>query len=386
MANIEHEVENSQWFKHFLTACDEVYLVGGAVRDFFHANGDRSKDLDFVVEGLTLEEIVHLLSSFGTAKLNKSGEDFDLVLFVDDEEGMSFDISVPRGDSIEADLKERDFSLNAMAWDCKNSVLIDPLNGLQDLKDGILKHCNVETFVKDPIRILRGINIKSRKNFVIEYDETLALMNISANKLMNCSIERITGEFEKWILLGDINNGMGTFLLLGLDEILFQTSLDYVEIDSNLGLVETFIKWFKGSGKLDQLPRVLDFLKVAKSDIRNVEGFIRLLDIEVTMKSPYENRLIVLEAVQILRDKDIMRRCFIDFLSVTTQYFLEHTVNFYPITINEVDISGTTLMEMGIVGKEIGDTKKLLLDKILTQELYNDNETLIEFLNTSKTK
>ncbi|MGR8949092.1 MAG: multifunctional CCA addition/repair protein [Gammaproteobacteria bacterium] len=173
----------------------ETYLVGGAVRDALL--GLTVKDRDWVVVGASPEE----LESLGYRRVGKS---FPVFLHPQTNEeyalarterktgpgysGFSFDTS--SSVTLEEDLKRRDLTINAIAQD-ERGALIDPFNGRQDLKAGILRHVS-DAFVEDPLRVLRICRFAARFGFSIA-PETQSLMReiVASGELEELSAERI---------------------------------------------------------------------------------------------------------------------------------------------------------------------------------------------------
>jgi len=169
-----------------------VYLVGGAVRDALL--GRASHDLDFAVEsdavGLArsvadaLEGDFYLLDAErGTARVILESAVLDFACF--------------RGEELLADLRDRDFSINAMALPAASSdveALIDPLGGQNDLAAGLIRATGPAAIHQDPIRGLRAVRQAAELNLRIT-PETLGLIHAAADELPAVSMERVRDEF-----------------------------------------------------------------------------------------------------------------------------------------------------------------------------------------------
>lgn len=97
------------------------------------------------------------------------------------------------------DLERRDFTVNAIAKD-KNGTLIDPFNGIQDIKDKVLRTpLSIEkSFNDDPLRILRAIRFMITKGFLLNGDMYTAISTFDyKNKMKVVSEERIREELYK---------------------------------------------------------------------------------------------------------------------------------------------------------------------------------------------
>jgi putative nucleotidyltransferase with HDIG domain len=165
-----------------------VYVVGGTVRDALMDRAD-TKDYDLVAAGIPAKKLASYLGRFGT--LNLVGRNFGVYKFL--PTGWDFknpmDIALPRREyalgtggyrdfevqsdpalPIEADLARRDFTWNAMAYDIRNKILIDPWEGAADIKKGLVRTVGdpAERLKEDYSRLLRAIRFAARFNFEIE--------------------------------------------------------------------------------------------------------------------------------------------------------------------------------------------------------------------------
>ncbi|ATW01865.1 multifunctional CCA tRNA nucleotidyl transferase/2'3'-cyclic phosphodiesterase/2'nucleotidase/phosphatase [Candidatus Legionella polyplacis] len=182
----------------------KVYLVGGAVRD--KLLGYPVKERDWVVVGATKE----LLKQKGYRCIGKSFPVF-LHPITSEEYALArteykyapgyygFKCDFNPNISLEEDLKRRDLTINAMAIN-SDGVLIDPYNGINDLKKKILRHVS-SAFIEDPIRVLRIARFKARYHhlgFKIA-NETKNLMYkiVKLGELKYITIERIWQEWHR---------------------------------------------------------------------------------------------------------------------------------------------------------------------------------------------
>ena len=103
--------------------------------------------------------------------------------------------------NIEEDLKRRDFTMNAIAYEPDKGQLIDLYNGQKDIKDKIIRAVGnpEERFSEDALRIVRGVRLATELGFEIETETKEAIIKTS-NKLANISIERIRDEFVRIVM------------------------------------------------------------------------------------------------------------------------------------------------------------------------------------------
>lgn len=236
---------SQNWIQSLLQRM-EVYVVGGCVRDTIL--NKQVKDIDILVEEDSLDLIKSILKNYG--KIDIVGESFSILKFkpYHGYEGEIYDISIPRTDrkigkghkgfevitgvSILEDLKRRDFTINSIAINVRNNKIIDPFNGIEDLKKGLLRATDKTAFIEDPLRILRGIQFAARFSLNIE-TETLKLMKSNAHLIHDISGERILDEFNK--ILNKGGNTKIAFQLIhksGLDQALFGVSFKNINFDS----------------------------------------------------------------------------------------------------------------------------------------------------------
>lgn len=205
------ELSRQQWIRDLLQHT-EIYVVGGCVRDTLMSRP--IKDIDLLIEGKSLEFVKNMLRKYG--RVDIVGESFSVLKFRPiGHTGEDYDIAVPRMDrkigkghkgfetisgvSLLEDLKRRDFTINSIAIDIKTGKIIDPFDGIEDLKKKLLRATNKEAFVEDPLRILRGIQFAARFKFIIE-PHTLNLMKSNVHLIHEIPGERILDEFNKILL------------------------------------------------------------------------------------------------------------------------------------------------------------------------------------------
>lgn len=187
-------------------------LIGGCVRDIILNN--ISKDFDIEVFGLQSQEVEKIVKLFG--KVAKVGKSFGVLKLILSNK-IEIDISLPRKDSkisaghkgfdvntdpymsFEKAASRRDFTINSIGFDPLTNKFYDPLNGIEDIKNKILKVTNPKTFIEDPLRILRAIQFVARFELEVE-PETKKIIQKMLPYLKELSKERILEEWKKLLL------------------------------------------------------------------------------------------------------------------------------------------------------------------------------------------
>ena len=167
----------------------EIYLVGGAVRDALLNRV--SHDLDFAVPKNAIAAARRAASAL-KADFYVLDESFDTArVIVSAKNGVRdiLDFAAFRGSDLESDLRGRDFTINAIAFDLCKQTILDPLNGAADLRARIVRACSETSLHDDPIRILRAVRQAAAFGFKIEL-ETRKAMKQAASLLPNISPER----------------------------------------------------------------------------------------------------------------------------------------------------------------------------------------------------
>jgi tRNA nucleotidyltransferase/poly(A) polymerase len=174
----------------------EVYLVGGAVRDMLLNRV--SSDLDFALPSKGIASARKVANALNADFMALDDErDTGRVIFTNDDGSRTFlDFATYRGTTLEEDIRARDFTLNAIAFDLHKQTIIDPLDGTSDLRAKLIRACSSTSIADDPIRILRAIRQAAKYEFKIELD-TRKAMRESASLLPNVSPERQRDELFK---------------------------------------------------------------------------------------------------------------------------------------------------------------------------------------------
>ncbi|HEX3785270.1 MAG TPA: CCA tRNA nucleotidyltransferase [Pseudonocardiaceae bacterium] len=228
----------------FRAAGHELYLVGGSVRD---ALLDRhSNDLDFTT-GARPEQILAVLSgwadaiwdtgiAFGTVGARKGEHICEITTFrADSYDRVSRNPQVTFGDSIEADLLRRDFTVNAMAVEVTTNTFVDPYGGRAALRDRSLDTPATpqESFADDPLRMLRAARFASQLGFE-PAARVVAAMTDMAEQIERITRERVQAELSKLIIGAHPRRGIELLVDTGLaDRFLPEVPAMRLEIDEH---------------------------------------------------------------------------------------------------------------------------------------------------------
>ncbi|MDF1699865.1 MAG: HD domain-containing protein [Planctomycetota bacterium] len=190
------------------------FLVGGAVIDLLC--GREPKDWDIEVFGVDVQQVEACFSdmhtdtvgaAFGVTKVTMpDGTDLDIsVPRRDNKRGVGhrgFDIEVDPTMTVTEAARRRDFSINSMSIELSTGKLVDPFGGLADLSAGVLRATDPATFVEDPLRVFRAMQLLARKARSVS-PHTMALMRGMRSEFDTLAPERIWEEFRKLLLKSD---------------------------------------------------------------------------------------------------------------------------------------------------------------------------------------
>lgn len=196
-----------------------VYYVGGLVRD--RLMGREGKDVDIEVHGIPPKALEAILDSLG--QRTEMGASFGVYGL----RHYDIDIALPRKEeatgrghrdfAVFADpflgtkkaAVRRDFTINAMMEDVITGEIIDHFGGREDLKKGVIRHVNDQTFTEDPLRVLRGAQFAARFGFTVAPETCALCRDIDLSYL---AAERIFTELEKALMKADTPSVFFEFL------------------------------------------------------------------------------------------------------------------------------------------------------------------------------
>lgn len=212
----------------FAKAGFQLCVVGGPVRDALL--GRVTNDLDFTTDARPddILRIVKPLASahwdigraFGTIGARVRGEQVEITTYrADSYDGVTRKPTVEFGDSLEDDLRRRDFTVNAMALRVPGPALVDPAGGVEDLLAGTLRTPvdPAVSFGDDPLRMLRAARFAAQLGFDPAPDVLEAIERLRET-LAIVSPERIQGELVKLLQTDAPDRGIRILVETGLIE------------------------------------------------------------------------------------------------------------------------------------------------------------------------
>lgn len=369
MSKINIPIEVEKIINNLQNENFEAYIVGGCVRD--NILGIEPKDWDIATNAKP-EQIKKIFVktvdtglAHGTVTVILNKKHFEVTTYRID--GEYKDCRRPENvfftDDLLQDLSRRDFTMNAIAF---NQKYIDPFNGLQDIKNKLIRCVgdSSERFREDALRMMRAIRFANQLNFDLESKTFVALKkNVELIKFV--SIERIRDELVKLFfsdarkinllneskILQFVNHDFYEYLCDNLNEISKKLLRVKKSCDTIFSVIlckmkpqnaYSLMKFFRFDNKTcDSVRKILTYLNAKISntyDVKKIictigyENFYKLLDIRNALEI-FDNA------------KDISQNISGDC-----------------IFIKDLAVSGDDIKSLGFSGKEIGNVLKYLLD------------------------
>ena len=210
-------------------------IIGGFVRDKLIGRNTKDIDISCIGDGIALAETaanhfepkpaVSFFKNFGTAQIKI--DDLEIEFVGARKESYRYDSRKPSviAGTLEDDQLRRDFTINALGISLNKKdygKLIDPFNGLDDIKKKIIRTPldPLQTFSDDPLRMMRAIRFASQLHFTIEEKVFDAIIK-DAHRISIISQERITEDLNKIILSDKPSIGFDLLYKSGLLQIIF---------------------------------------------------------------------------------------------------------------------------------------------------------------------
>jgi tRNA nucleotidyltransferase (CCA-adding enzyme) len=417
----------------------EAYAVGGCVRDCVLAKTPQDWD---ITTSAKPEEIKAL---FG--KTIDTGIEHGTVTVVLDKE--MFEVTTYRIDGayednrhpkevrftnrLEEDLKRRDFTINAMAYN-DEARLVDPFGGMKDLNHHLIRCVGnpSERFDEDALRILRAVRFSAQLDFPIE-PSTAEAIRTHAHALEHISAERIQAELLK-ILVSDHPERLQDAYELGITKVVLPEwdamvgvkqnnphhkfdvaehtieALKNIKNDKILRLTILFhdmgkpetrttdefgVDHFKGHALASEriAKEVMRRLKFDNETIRNVSKLVCFHDYRVEATGPNVRRAINRIGVEMfpyylaVRMADVkaqsayQKREKIENIIEMREIYQEVVLEEQCVTLRDLAVTGKDLMEIGMKpGRELGAMLNELLEWVIDEPSCNDREILCEYV------
>lgn len=412
-----------------------AYAVGGCIRDSLL--GITPSDWDITTDAVP-EDIKNIFSKtfdtglkHGTVSVLIDKEIFEVTTFRCDGEYRDnrHPESVSFTKSIKDDLKRRDFTVNAMAYNEKEG-LIDFFDGVLDLKNKTIRCVgDADTrFSEDSLRILRAVRFAAQKGFEIEEKTRLSIIK-NAELVKNLSAERVISEITKIIIsdpfkikdlydFGVLKYIMPEMCLCfetkqNIKWHIYDVGIHSLNVVKNLeakpylrfaGLMHDWGKpytkgkneegedTFRNHAKVScELAReFLNKFKFSNADKDKILRLIKYHDREIIPEKKYVKRAINDVGEDIFVDLINLKRadCLSQNLKLTSPR-LESYDKYEEIyndiisgdeafTLKNLEINGKDLINLGFEGKKIGETLNSLLNLVIDNPEFNKKEKLLE--------
>lgn len=389
----------------------EAFIVGGCVRDSIL--GLNPNDYD-VTTSAPPSEILNIFKNFklidngikhGTVGVIIDKEVYEITTYrlEGEYENNRRPKSVSFTSNLVEDLKRRDFTINAIAYNDKMGI-IDKFDGMSDIKNKIVKTVGEpdKRFNEDGLRLIRAIRFSSKLNFKIE-SNTLHSIYKNANIIKNISRERITDEFSK-ILMG--NNPQDIIILyktgilksIGVTSNISEEKYDEFEKDlevlklipssliDRLSVLDFIIKYKAYS--TDSIKDYLVYSSKVKTDstlitksmldILNIKGNIEIklklneVGIDILKKALTLSKIYFENSY--LEDKILFN------INEIINSVLEIDKNGECYKIRDLNINGKDIESLGYKGKEIGEILNKLLYKVIVNPYLNEKDILLSLI------
>lgn len=414
----------------------EAYAVGGCVRDSILGREPDDWDITTSAAPLQVKKLFNRTIDtgiqHGTVTVMLEREGFEVTTYrVDGEyEDSRHPKDVKFTSSLIEDLKRRDFTINAIAYNDKNG-LVDEFGGQADLDRGIIRCVGeaMERFAEDALRIMRAVRFSAQLGFNIEAGTAGAVVEL-ADRLKNISAERIQTELVKLatspnpdyikiaydlgitrVILPELDDAFGTLqnnphhmytvgehIIHCMSNVRNDKALRIAALLHDIGKPltrttdEKGIDHFHGHVELSEemALKILRRLKFDNDTITNVSRYIRYhdYDIEPTHRAvrcavskigvEYFSQVLELKQADILAQSFYMREEKLALLSEIISIYNEIKEENQCVSLKTLAVDGRDLIGLGIpAGRKIGGILNALLEDVLQSPEHNTREYLL---------
>tara|TARA_B110000495_G_C23024431_1_gene608388 strand:- start:615 stop:1619 length:1005 start_codon:yes stop_codon:yes gene_type:complete len=280
----------------------KIYLVGGFVRDFFNNHFEENFDLDIAIDGdinsfsksLGNELQLNVKKTHGFLNYKIQSDNYNIDLAHCRTEKYLYPGELPTWEksNIIKDLFRRDITINALAIEIqeKDFKIIDPLNGIEDIDNKLIKIIHSDSFTDDPTRIYRCIRYKARLNFDFELSTKDNIIH-SINEVENISKFRKNNEIIKILQENNIEKIIQLIKncknLETLFPLRFMGKISFIEKKywNSLNLIyKIFFAMMDNSDiSINEFINSLNFSKIQKKELNKLISIKSRLDLNNTV-------------------------------------------------------------------------------------------------------
>ena len=422
----------------------EAYAVGGCVRDTILGRTPMDWDITTSARPQQVKELfLHTIDTgiqHGTVTVILDHEGFEVTTYrIDGEyEDARHPKEVAFTSSLLEDLKRRDFTINAMAYNEKDG-LVDAFEGIADLKAGVIRCVGDarERFSEDALRMLRAVRFAAQLGFSIEEKTTEAIAALAKN-IEKVSAERIQTELVK-LLISKHPEQLRTAYETGLTAVflpefdaMMQTPQNNIHHCYSVGEHTLKALTFTSNDKVERLTMLLhdvakpccrttdengidhfhghpkegslmarQILRRLKFDNDTTDRVCRLvlchddtppLQKKAVRRAVCRNgeeqypRLFDIKRADILAQSEYHRAEKISYLKEYEAIYGEIMEKQECLSIKQLAVTGTDLIADGMQpGRQIGEMLKQLLEDVLEHPEHNTKEKLLEQVHKLRT-
>ena len=377
----------------------EAYVVGGCVRDSLLGKEPEDWDITTSARPGEVKSIFSRTIDTGiqhgtvTVMLNRQGYEVTTYRVDGEYEDGRHPKSVDFTTSLLEDLKRRDFTINAMAYNSRE-VLVDAFGGIEDLENRVIRCVGsaVNRFTEDALRILRAVRFSAQLDFRIE-DETYEAISIIAPNLEKVSKERIATELTK-LLLSSHPEKMKRVSDTGASRYVSEPFCRAAALNKDelrpLGLLPA-VKYMRWAGLLrreqgETAAAILRDLKMDCDTMDKVKILVSRWRIPISAEKPAIRRVMN----QIPPDLLDSLLCFQEVFAAELGEGYRETLKAVktlaeeirrdgdPVNLKELAVDGRDLMAAGMKpGPALGKTLNALMEQVLEQPECNTREYLL---------